>query len=240
MSKILTVIKSLGDKKNSLFFKLSIAFTMVVIITICIVATSYSEDINNGLSQNLIRLHVLANSDSPEDQALKQKVRNIVIENMKDLLKNSGNIEQTKIIVKNNLGHIKDLAEKVMKLNGKEYKTKVMMGNFPFPTKVYGDVTLPAGNYQALRIVIGKGEGANWWCVLFPPLCFVDATHGTVPESVKHDLKEVLTENEYKIITASHKGNDVPIKIKFKIVELFQQSKFMVTKRITQIFNINK
>ena len=95
---------------------------------------------------------------------------------------------------------------------------------------------MPAGSYEALRIVIGKGEGANWWCVLFPPLCFVDVTHGTVPDSVKDDLKNVLTEEEYSIVTSADEESDIPIKIKFKIIELFQDSKDKFAGTLSRIF----
>jgi len=87
-----------------------------------------------------------------------------------------------------------------------------------------------------LRVVIGNGEGQNWWCVLFPPLCFVDATHGTVPDSVKDDLKEVLSEEEYYLITAQDEGDDIEIEIKFKIVEMFQKSKIKIASAMNKIF----
>ena len=91
---------------------------------------------------------------------------------------------------------------------------------------------------RLFRLVIGNGEGANWWCVLFPPLCFVDVTHGTVPDSVKEDLKDALTEEEYDILTSADEESDIPIKVKFKIVELFQDSKVKFTGAFNKLFNI--
>ena len=93
---------------------------------------------------------------------------------------------------------------------------------YPFPTKQYGDIILPSGNYQALKVVIGSGKGANWWCVLFPPLCIVDVTHGTISDSVKEELKNVLTYDEYEIISSAEDDDDIPVKVKFKIVEFFR------------------
>lgn len=110
------------------------------------------------------------------------------------------------------------------------------MGSFPFPTKMYGDITLPAGTYEALRVVVGEGEGQNWWCVMFPPLCFVDATHGTIPDSVKEDLKNVLTKEEYSIVASADQEDEIPIEIKFKVVEIFQGSKIKVTGAINKLF----
>jgi stage II sporulation protein R len=185
--------------------------------------------VNKDLSDNLIRLHVIANSDSDEDQELKRNVRDEILEYMGDKLKDSKNIEESKKILNENMSVIEELSRVKIKEYGKDYGVKAMFGEYPFPTKVYGDIALPAGQYQALRVVIGKGEGANWWCVLFPPLCFVDASHGTVPDSVKKDLKNVLDEEEYKIVDTSEKENDVPVKMKFKTVEVFQKTKQKIT-----------
>jgi len=90
-----------------------------------------------------------------------------------------------------------------------------------------------------VKVVLGEGSGANWWCVLFPPLCFVDVTHGTVPDSVKEDLKKVLSEEEYKIVTSSDEDSDIPIKIKFKIVEVLQDSKIKLASAIEKLLSLN-
>lgn len=237
MSKVLLKIKELGNGSRKIAFaKFALLLVIIAMTTTATVSTLYSEDINKGLADNLIRLHVVANSDSQEDQELKRDVRDVIIEYMKEELKNSKNIEETNNIIRRNLTKIEALAEKEIKRQGKEYNVKVMLGNYPFPTKSYGDVTLPAGYYQALKVVIGKGEGANWWCVLFPPLCFVDATHGTVPDSVKNDLKMALTEEEYSIVTSADNDSDIPIKLRFKIIEFFQDSKIKFTGMISKIF----
>jgi len=243
MSKVLMLIKGIGgypkngtSRRNSLIFKLVAAVLFISLVTTGIVTANYSNNVNNGLSESLIRLHVIANSDSAADQALKRDVRDKILEYMKVQLKDSKNIDETKDIIKRDMGTIEEIARREIARQGKEYSVRTTLGNYPFPTKTYGDIALPAGYYQALRVVIGKGDGANWWCVLFPPLCFVDATHGTVPDSVKNDLKNVLSKDEYSIVTSTDSDTDIPVKVKFKIVELFQKSKQKVSKFLSSLF----
>ena len=186
MSKLLLKIKEMGlNQRKNTIVKIMLLALCITIFASGYMCLAYSEDLNKGLSNNLIRLHVIANSDSPEDQALKRDVRDVILNYMKDKYTVTKNVEETKLLIKENLNEIQGLAAKEIQRQEKNYSVDAMFGSYPFPTKVYGDITLPAGNYEALRVVIGKGEGANWWCVLFPPLCFVDATHGTIPDSVK-------------------------------------------------------
>lgn len=226
MSKVLVMIRELGSlRRVNSRAKMMLVIMLTVVVVAIILMNSYTENLNRGLADNLIRLHVIANSDSPEDQALKRDVRDAVLSYVQQELESSKNIAQTKLIVNSRLAGITTIAKETISNNGRDYNVKATLGQYPFPTKAYGDITLPAGSYQALRVVIGKGEGANWWCVLFPPLCFVDVTHGTVPDSVKENLKEALSEEEYSIVTSADEESDIPIKIKFKIVELFQDTK---------------
>ncbi|WP_010245298.1 stage II sporulation protein R [Acetivibrio cellulolyticus] len=232
------MIKGLkNSRKLKLVFKGIVAVVMVSLLITGIAFASYSDEVNSGLSDNLLRLHVIANSDSPEDQQLKRDVRDVILGYMKSEFKDFEDVEAAKLQVNNNLDKIKALAEDEIKRQKKNYSVKVMLGNFPFPTKMYGDITLPAGTYQALRVVIGEGEGQNWWCVMFPPLCFVDATHGTVPDSVKEDLKSVLSEEEYNIVASTDEEDQIPVEIKFKVVEFFQGSKIKVKGAINKLFS---
>jgi stage II sporulation protein R len=137
----------------------------------------------NQPEHEYIRFHVIANSDSPEDQELKLRVRDRLIERFGSELNNVDSIEQGRQKIGENLLEIKDVALQEIKRSGANYPVEVMFGRFPFPTKVYGNLVLPAGEYEALKVVIGRGKGANWWCVMFPPLCFVDISHGVVHES---------------------------------------------------------
>lgn len=182
--------------------------------------------------EEMIRFHVLANSDAPEDQALKLKVRNRVIKEMNPKFEKSKSLDETRKIIKKNIKNIKEIASDEIKKNGGNYPVKITLGDFNFPTKNYGAITLPAGNYEALRIVIGKGEGANWWCVLFPPLCFIDMNHGLTSEKTKSELSNVLTEEEYNMINTATKEDEMPIKLKFKVVEIYQEAKLNVERII--------
>ena len=236
MNGFFSTLKGIKDlKQAAAVMKSAVAIIVTLMVAAGIVLNTYSENMGRQLSSSLFRLHVIANSDSPGDQSLKRDVRDAVLVFMHEKLAASKDIANTKSIIENNLEEIKSIARDVILKQGMNFNVKTTLGIYPFPTKSYGDISLPAGNYQALRLVIGNGEGANWWCVVFPPLCFVDVTHGTVPDSVKKDLKDALTDEEYDILTSADEESDLPIKIKFKIVELFQDSKLKVTSTLNKI-----
>lgn len=172
----------------------------------------YSTNVNSNISDEIVRLHILANSDSSEDQSLKLKVRDEILRHSrKDFTKKSD--------VAGKLEEYKKLAENVISKNGYDYPVTVEYGNFRFPTKEYNNIRLPAGNYDAVRIRIGNAEGQNWWCVMFPPLCFVDGTTDSVYAEEK--LQSSLDKESYDIITASSGNGALPFEIKFKIVEFY-------------------
>lgn len=200
---------------------------------------SDSKSANSGLADNLIRLHVVANSDSPADQELKNYVKDEIIKHMKDELQGIRDIDKSKEIINENLKYVKNIAEGEIKRRGKSYPVDVTLGDYPFPTKVYSDISLPAGVYQALRVSIGEGIGENWWCVLFPPLCFVDATHGSVSEAFKEDFEEIVEKDEegYSILVSEKSDiKEVPIEFKFKLAEVFRSSKEKVGGVVSKIF----
>jgi stage II sporulation protein R len=241
MSKAVIMLKSLGTMQRAgNIFKVGITLLVTAAVVAGMFLGSYSENVNRDLADNLIRLHVIANSDSPSDQALKRNVRDVILAYMNEQLKDSKDINRTKSIINEKMTEINRLAVEELKKNGSDYSVKSSLGSYPFPTKSYGDITLPAGNYQALRIVIGKGEGANWWCVLFPPLCFVDVTHGTIPDPVKNELKTALTDEEYSIVTSADADSEIPVRIKFKVVEFFQDSSIKFAGLISKIFASSK
>ncbi|MBE3587821.1 MAG: stage II sporulation protein R [Thermoanaerobacteraceae bacterium] len=141
--------------------------------------------VNPYRPQQLIRFHVIANSDSAEDQALKYRVRDAIVRAMAPRFKEAASIDQAREIARANLGYMQQLAEGEIRAAGRDYPVAVYLGHYRFPAKTYHlaaagnpgestELTLPAGEYEAVRVVIGRGAGANWWCVLFPPLCFVD------------------------------------------------------------------
>lgn len=182
------------------------------------------------VTDKLVRLHVIANSDSIEDQELKRKVRDEVIEQMSPKFEGLKDVNQVKQVIADNIILIENIAAGVVEGNQKSYGAKALVGNYDFPTKIYGNLTLPAGNYQALKIVLGNGEGQNWWCVMFPPLCFIDIAHGVVPEQTMEQLKESLNEDEYKLLTAARTDEDLPVKLKFKIVEIAKSMNMRIAK----------
>ncbi len=172
-----------------------------------------------AVPDKIIRLHVIANSDSPFDQQLKLKVRDSVIGSMGAKFESLGDIAEVRSIIRENLREIEAIAEEAAEGMGRPYNVKADFGMTDFPTRVYGDFTLPAGTYQSLNIVIGEGAGKNWWCVMFPPLCFIDVAQ-TMPEKTMKQLRASLSDEEYKLLfSAGTKGN-VPVKLRFKIFEL--------------------
>ena len=191
----------------------------VLILFLVLSAYSYSYAISENLSNNVFRLHVIANSDSTEDQELKYKVRDSLISYMKTITNTNNTKEEVIEIAKMHIKDFENIAKTVIKENGYNYDVKVEIGNFSFPTKTYGDISFPAGFYDALKVEIGKSQGQNWWCVMFPPLCFVDVTSGIVPDESKQIMQDNLGEEEYSIIS-DHESND--IKFKFSLIEFFK------------------
>lgn len=160
--------------------------------------TAQAAGIQEGIASEIIRFHVLANSDREEDQTLKLEVKTQVVYYMKELLHSTETIEDTRQVIQNSLGEIQGKAEEVIREQGYDYGVTAELEKCYFPIKTYGDCTFPAGEYEALRIRIGEAKGKNWWCVLFPNLCFLDSIHAVVPEREKQELKNVLTEEEYE------------------------------------------
>lgn len=134
---------------------------------------------NNGpIPQESIRLRILANSDSVEDQWLKREVRDAIIAEMNKWIKEIHSYDQARLLVADHMNEIKKVVDKTIADRGYSYPAEVYFGRVEFPTKQYGSYIYPAGDYEALRVRIGKAEGQNWWCVLFPPLCFIDLSNG--------------------------------------------------------------
>lgn len=174
----------------------------------------------NNIDKKLIRFHVLANSNSTEDQNLKLKVRDKVIEYISPKLKESKSIDQSREILLLEEKNIIDMAEEIIKAEGYTYKVETTLGRTNFPEKTYGNITLPQGEYEAFRILIGEAKGDNWWCVMFPPLCFVDMTKGQISyEESEEQLKKVLSEEEANSVIDD---NYTKVEFKFKLIELFK------------------
>lgn len=207
-------------------------FMIICILVIFALNTNMTygkgQDTQKDIASKIIRFHVIANSDSKSDQALKLKVRDKILEYMQPKLKNSKSIDESRKIIRQNNEKIIAIANKVIQENGYNYSVTSTLSNENFPIKTYGNITLPQGKYEAYRIIIGSGEGQNWWCVMFPPVCFVDITKGEVSYKQTEDqMKKVLSPEEYKIVNnqLSKSSNKKDIRIQFKLLEIFQNVK---------------
>lgn len=153
------------------------------------------------LANETLRFHVLANSDSDADQCLKMQVKEAIITYMKKEIPEADSVEKTTRWAEEHLEELEQVASEVIREKGYDYPVSAGVIYDEFPEKTYGDVTFPAGWYHALRIEIGQAKGQNWWCVLYPNLCFIDAVHAVVPEESKQELQNVLEEDTYQMIT---------------------------------------
>ena len=194
------------------------------------ITIAYSVEAYDGLSEindKVIRLHVLANSDSPDDQELKYKVRNKIITTFNEEFEDINNKTESSNIIIEKIHQIRCEAEEIINEEGYNYDVDVYYGNYKFPRKIYKEIVLPEGYYDAVRIEIGRAEGSNWWCVMFPPLCFVD--FGKDKEEPVFDidteerLQEILTLEEIEVIKT--KRGIENIKLKSKVFEFIEKGK---------------
>ena len=171
----------------------------------------------SDLADSVLRLHVLANSDSETDQTLKLKVRDRVLAEAESILPEGASLEEAERRLEENLPRLAAASAEVVAQEGYDYPVSASLEETWFPTKEYEDFALPAGRYQALRIVIGEGEGQNWWCVVFPPLCL-----GSVSETTRERALEAgMNEQQVALLTGESEGYVV----KFKVLELWDQLK---------------
>ena len=199
--------------------RISIAIGIVtaVIFSICSFAKT-SEEIRS----DVLRLHVIANSDSSVDQNLKLRLRDYILEEGEDIFDGSVNVENAIIKIEPKLAELEKSAETFVKNAGFDYDVKITLSNEYFTTRTYESVTLPAGKYLALRVVIGSGEGHNWWCVMFPPMC--------VPAADKKDeIENVFTDKEIKLVESKPKYEP-----RFKVVEIYEQIRETISERTGQ------
>lgn len=204
-----------------------IIFLMVFILGGCSKAES-GQGVNMGkelvleeIQNQIIRFHVLANSNTKEDQDLKLKVRDKVIEEMSSKFSGCRTIEEARTIILSNMDEVNTIAEEVIKENGYKYSVKCELARENFPDKMYGDTLFPQGNYEAFRILIGEANGQNWWCVMFPPLCFIDESKQTVNTEETKAAIENIVDNKDKqkdIVKPKEK-----IKFKLKFWEIFSK-----------------
>ena len=180
------------------------------------------------IKDKLIRFHVIANSDTYEDQNLKLKVRDKVVEALSEKLSNVNSVEEAENILEENIDYVNEIAKEVIEENNYTYKVTTMLSYENFPDKVYGDCVFPQGNYEAFRVIIGEGKGQNWWCVMFPSLCFVDESKNSVDSSnLKDEIEDIEPKDDNTTNEDKEKNNESSnvnsgIKFKFKILEAIE------------------
>lgn len=204
-------MKTAADPRNKLkLFEIALLIGLAAFL----VSGGLALRTQAGLADRVVRLHVLANSDGEEDQALKLLVRDRVLARATELLTRAADREEAETLLRRELPELERLAARELRANGCDYPVTAELTDTEFPTREYDGFTLPAGEYLALRVVIGEGAGRNWWCVVFPPLC--TAASADVPAAA---LAAGLTEEQVGLITEEDRG----YVLKFKAVEWWEQ-----------------
>ena len=190
--------------------KLFVFLPLLLIFILLFGSLSYTNDASNDISTKVLRMHVLANSNSIDDQRLKIAVKNNILKSTQELFTDCDNLEESIEIAQSNTELIKASAQEVIKKYNKNYDVKVYVDNEFFDVREYKDFTLPSGNYNTVKIVIGEGKGKNWWCVMYPAVCI---------SACSDDFDKALTKEEKKLITSK---KYIP---KFKILEIINKIK---------------
>lgn len=201
-------------KNNGIFYIAGFAVIALYIWTVVL----GNDPLQPSIASKILRFHVLANSDAECDQAVKEEVRDAVGTYLQPLLEESDSLEETKQIIARNLKAVVKTAKDTLEENGYDYEVTARITNVNFPEKTYGSYTFPKGEYEALQIVIGEGKGQNWWCVLYPNMCFKGSVFEVVEEEAEESLKEVLSPWEYADVFDSGE-----VKLHFKFLEYFTE-----------------
>ena len=193
---------------------LALTVTVILLFVILGALPIHGE---SEIYDSVLRLHILANSDSEEDQELKLKVRDTILEHSSELFGDSQSIEDAALVINSNIDTITELARQVIIENGYDYPVSVTLTNERYPTRSYESLCFPSGEYLSLRVMIGDAEGQNWWCVLFPPLCLSAATEKKTAEDAF--IAVGLTGDQYRIITES---DNTKYTVRFKLLETIE------------------
>lgn len=190
---------------------------IIIVFLLLVIGAGVAEQLQTDIASGIVRLHIVANSDRDSDQKVKLAVRDALICAEKEIFPDGIKSELTE----EEKEKIEKMAETVLVKNGMYYGAKAEVGNWYFPTKKYDNITLPAGNYDGVRVVLGAGEGKNWWCVMYPPLCFTESAMGKADAKSRYILKESMPEFGYEMITE----NSIKVLPAFKLVELWSDIK---------------
>ncbi|MDK2855513.1 MAG: stage sporulation protein [Bacillota bacterium] len=203
-------------------------FIGALAVAIFLVYYAYSPALAiSPAGKDLIRLHIIANSNSPSDQALKLKVRDRIVAETGELFRNAQSEEEAEFLLTTHLTEVEQVADRVLEEAGAGYKARAEVGIYSFPERTYKNLTLPAGRYRALRLILGEGKGANWWCVLFPPLCFVDASIGP---NVAPATSSLLQAGNGSVPA----GTSTEVAVRFKLAEVWQR---LANRRLSALDN---
>lgn len=181
----------------------------------------FEKKIDN-IEHEVLRMHILANSDAEYDQNLKLKVRDRLLENSDVIFGGCESLEEMKVKANENLSEINDIVLEVIHENGYNYTAQTQLVNMEFDTREYGDITMPSGKYDALRVTIGEAEGHNWWCVMYPPLC--------IPAAEKVESDEKTAEDYFDAEELDIMKNPEKYEVRFKCVEMFKELKSKIKK----------
>jgi len=181
----------------------------------------YADSVQRQIADNVIRFHVLAHSDAANDQTLKNHVRTQVLSSIEDTLRDSDCLVETRAFISANLHEIKMYAAAAVQAAGYNYPVQATLTTVFFPTRTYGELTFPPGQYEALQVIIGEGNGSNWWCLMFPPLCFMEMTN--TPESRQY-LEDALPTEGFRLLThaAADETPNASVTVRFRVVEWWQ------------------
>ena len=182
------------------------------------------EALADRIAPDILRFHVLAESNRPEDQELKLGVKDLILDYVKSHAPEDAGKEDLARWLSEERTPIEALAESWLAAHGRPLPVRMELSRDYFPSKAYGDMVFPCGFYDAARITIGHGKGRNWWCVLYPSLCFTDSVHGAVPASSRRELSSLLDEGDYNALlpVAQRKEKKPEIQVKFRLSELFR------------------
>lgn len=187
--------------------RLELSMLLALIFTVILSFVSFEGECKE-IRSSVLRMHVLANSDSEEDQSLKLAVRDRLLKETEELFASAQIKEEAETAAIERISYLEAAAKDEIQKHGFDYDVKIEVGEAWFDTREYGNITLPAGNYEAVNVYIGKAEGKNWWCVMFPQLC--------LPAACGDELESVLTEEQSNITQGDYK-------VEFYLVELFQK-----------------
>ena len=205
--------KAFKERRDKIF----LASTIIAIVLYCAFCVTYFASVSGEIRESVVRLHILADSNSCVDQQVKLKVRDALLEKNTELLSDKVTPENAEEYFKSSKYELEKCANEVLKENGFNYTAKITLGKEYYTTRVYEDLTFPAGTYTSVKVVLGSGEGKNWWCVMFPPLC-VPAATGDITTDDAVSLEEYLDEDGKKIVSSKGK-----FKVGFKVVELYER-----------------